>query len=80
MLVQLVLIFYGPPQIGFRLEPFTAAFLTFGINSGAYTSEIVRGEFSPSTGGRWRRPAPGDDLSAGHVVHILPRPSADPAS
>lgn len=44
MLVQLVLIFYGLPQIiGFRLEPFTAAFLTFGINSGAYTSEIVRG-------------------------------------
>jgi len=44
MLVQLVLIFYGLPQIiGYRLEPFTAAFLTFGINSGAYTSEIVRG-------------------------------------
>lgn len=44
MLVQLVLIFYGLPQIiGYRLEPFTAAFLAFGLNSGAYTSEIVRG-------------------------------------
>jgi His/Glu/Gln/Arg/opine family amino acid ABC transporter permease subunit len=44
MLVQLVLIFYGLPQIiGYRMEPFTAAFITFGLNSGAYTSEIVRG-------------------------------------
>lgn len=44
MLVQLVLFFYGLPQIiGYRMEPFTAAFITFGLNSGAYTSEIVRG-------------------------------------
>lgn len=43
LLVQLFFVYYAMPAIGIRLEPFTAAVLTMGLNSGAYLSENVRG-------------------------------------
>ena len=42
-LVQLVLLFYGLPQlIGVNIPEYFAAILALGINSGAYVAEIVR--------------------------------------
>lgn len=42
LLVQLMTVFYGLPDIGIKLEPFPAAVLVFALNEGAYASEIVR--------------------------------------
>jgi arginine/lysine/histidine transport system permease protein len=43
LILQLMLIYYGSPQIiGFQIEAYTAAVLAFGLNSGAYISEIIR--------------------------------------
>lgn len=43
MILQLMVIYYGSPQlIGYQIQPYTAAVLSFGLNSGAYVSEIIR--------------------------------------
>ena len=42
LLVQLFIVFYGLPQVGIRLEPFTAAVIAFSINVAGYAAEIVR--------------------------------------
>lgn len=42
LLVQLMTVFYGLPDIGIRLEPFPAAVLVFALNEGAYAAEVVR--------------------------------------
>jgi arginine/lysine/histidine transport system permease protein len=43
LVLQLMLIYYGSPQIiGFQIEPYAAAVLSFGLNSAAYISEIIR--------------------------------------
>lgn len=43
LLVQLYIIYFGLPQFGVTLDPFTAGVLGLGIRSGAYVAEIVRG-------------------------------------
>ncbi|MDF2683868.1 MAG: amine acid transporter, permease protein region, His/Glu/Gln/Arg/opine family [Brevibacillus sp.] len=43
MLVQLFLVYFGLPQVGIELGPFTAGVIALGINSGAYIAEIYRG-------------------------------------
>ncbi|MGR3741471.1 amino acid ABC transporter permease [Companilactobacillus sp. DQM5] len=42
LLVQLFIIFFGLPNIGIELNPFVAAVIGFSLNTGAYTSEIIR--------------------------------------
>ncbi|MFB6465894.1 amino acid ABC transporter permease [Cytobacillus sp. Hz8] len=43
LVLQLMLIYFGSPQIfGYQIEPYNAAILSFGLNSGAYISEIIR--------------------------------------
>ncbi|WP_042458164.1 amino acid ABC transporter permease [Neobacillus dielmonensis] len=43
LVLQLMLIYFGSPQIfGYQIEPYTAAVLSFSLNSGAYISEIIR--------------------------------------
>jgi arginine/lysine/histidine transport system permease protein len=43
MVLQLMIIYFGLPQIiGFEIEQFPAAVLAFGLNSGAYVSEVIR--------------------------------------
>ena len=37
------LIYFGLPQIGIRLDPFTAGVVALGVNGGAYVAEIIRG-------------------------------------
>jgi polar amino acid transport system permease protein len=43
LLLQLFFIYYGLPQLGITLNPFTAAVLGLGINYSAYLAEIIRG-------------------------------------
>lgn len=42
-LVQIFFIFFGLPQFGVRLTPYTAAVLALSINGAAYCAEIIRG-------------------------------------
>jgi polar amino acid transport system permease protein/cystine transport system permease protein len=42
VLTQLFIIYFGLAQLGFRLEPLTAAIAGFGINGGAYLTEVFR--------------------------------------
>ncbi|CAN7179593.1 amino acid ABC transporter permease [Paraburkholderia sp. SIMBA_054] len=42
-LVQLFMVFFALPLIGLGGRPMLAAALTLGLNSGAYTAEILRG-------------------------------------
>ncbi|QEW07273.1 amino acid ABC transporter permease [Nitrincola iocasae] len=41
--VQLLLVFYGGPALGIRLDPFTCGVLVGAFNIGAYMSEAIRG-------------------------------------
>jgi polar amino acid transport system permease protein len=41
-LIQIFVVYFGLPQIGVRLSPFTAGVIALGVNSGAYVAEIVR--------------------------------------
>ena len=44
LVLQLMIIYFGSPQVlGYQIEPFTAAIISFGLNSTAYISEIIRG-------------------------------------
>ena len=43
MLVQLFIIFYGLPNIGFNIPAFPSAIIAFSLNVGAYASETIRG-------------------------------------
>lgn len=44
LVLQLMLIYYGWPQLtGGNIDMFQAAFLSFGLNSAAYISEVIRG-------------------------------------
>ncbi|WP_316570036.1 amino acid ABC transporter permease [Neobacillus sp. YIM B06451] len=43
LVLQLMIIYFGSPQIlGFQIEPYTAAIVSFALNSAAYISEIIR--------------------------------------
>lgn len=43
LLVQLFLIYFGLPQLGIDLGPFTSGVLALAINTGAYNAETIRG-------------------------------------
>jgi polar amino acid transport system permease protein len=43
LVVQLLWIFFVLPQLGLRFEAMAAATIAFGLNFGAYGSEVVRG-------------------------------------
>ncbi|SCY86587.1 amino acid ABC transporter permease [Rhizobium sp. NFACC06-2] len=45
-LIQVFIIYFGLPQFGVKLSPFTAGVLALGVNSGAYVAEIIRGGLS----------------------------------
>lgn len=42
LLVQLYVVFFGLPNLGFMIKPFAAAVLVFSINEGAYCAETMR--------------------------------------
>lgn len=43
LLTQIFLIYFGLPQVGIRLDPFSAGVIALGVNGGAYVAEIIRG-------------------------------------
>jgi His/Glu/Gln/Arg/opine family amino acid ABC transporter permease subunit len=43
LLVQILVVFLGLPELGIRLSAVQAAFLALSINNGAYIAEIARG-------------------------------------
>jgi len=45
-LIQVYLVYFGLPQFGIQMPPFTAGILALGINSGAYVAEIFRAGLS----------------------------------
>lgn len=42
LLVQLYVIFYGMPSLGYLIDPFPCAILVFALNTGAYCAETMR--------------------------------------
>lgn len=42
LLLQLFIAFYGLPEIGIKLSPWTAGILTLSLNVGGYAAEVVR--------------------------------------
>lgn len=42
LLVQLFVVFYGLPRLGYLIPPFPAAVIVFSINEGAYCAETIR--------------------------------------
>lgn len=43
LLIQLFVVYYGLPDVGLTLSRLAAAFVTLGLNSGAYQAEYLRG-------------------------------------
>ena len=43
LLIQLIIIFVGLPQVGIRLNVVQSAIIGLGLNRGAYLAEVVRG-------------------------------------
>ena len=41
-LIQIFVVYFGLPQVGIRLDPFSAGILALGLSSGAYVAEIIR--------------------------------------
>ena len=41
-LIQVFIVYFGLPQVGIKLDPFTAGILALAFGSGAYVAEIIR--------------------------------------
>ena len=54
LLVQLFVVYYGLPEVGISFSRMGAAFLTLGLNSGAYQCEYFRGAILAVSGGQMR--------------------------
>lgn len=53
LLMQLFLVFFGLPMLGFRIEPWTAAALALTLFASAYLGEIWRGGVEALPQGQW---------------------------
>ncbi|MFE0601587.1 ectoine/hydroxyectoine ABC transporter permease subunit EhuC [Streptomyces sp. NPDC058892] len=51
--VQLFWLFFALPVLGIRLEPMACAVVAFGLNFGAYGSEVVRGALGSVPRSQW---------------------------
>jgi polar amino acid transport system permease protein len=51
-LIQVFIVYFGLPQFGVKLSPFTAGVIALGVNSGAYVAEIVRAGLSAIPNGQ----------------------------
>ena len=52
-LIQIFIIYFGLPQFGIRLSPFTAGVIALGLSSGAYVAEVVRSGLLAIPKGQW---------------------------
>ena len=55
-LVQLFVIYFGFPDVGFQPSPLQAAIIGLGLNGAAYLSEIYRAGIESIHRGRWKLP------------------------
>jgi cystine transport system permease protein len=53
LLVQLLVIFYGLPEVGVTLSPWPTAILAFSLNVGGYAAEVVRAAILSVPRGQW---------------------------
>ncbi|GAB6903928.1 amino acid ABC transporter permease [Kineosporia succinea] len=53
LLVQLLIIFYGLPEIGATIDPYPSAVIAFTLNVGGYASEIIRAAIVSVPRGQW---------------------------
>jgi His/Glu/Gln/Arg/opine family amino acid ABC transporter permease subunit len=54
LLVQLFIFYFATPQLtGYAISTFEAGVLTFSLNSGAYSSEIIRAGIQAIERGQW---------------------------
>lgn len=53
LMIQLFWIFFVLPQLGVRLDTFAVAVVAFGLNFGAYGSEVVRGAINSVPKAQW---------------------------
>ncbi|GGB25324.1 ABC transporter substrate-binding protein [Flexivirga endophytica] len=53
LLVQLVIVFYGLPEIGIKFSTFISAAIALSLNVGGYGAEIVRSAISSVPDGQW---------------------------
>ncbi|MGN7479547.1 amino acid ABC transporter permease [Solibacillus silvestris] len=53
LLVQLFIVFFGLPKMGITLDAWTAAIITFSLNTGAYASESIRASILAIPKGQW---------------------------
>ncbi|MBP2706174.1 amino acid ABC transporter permease [Microbispora sp. RL4-1S] len=53
LLIQIMLVYFGLPQLGVRIPPIPSAILTFTLYSGAYLSENFRGGILAVDKGQW---------------------------
>ena len=53
LLVQILIIYFGLPQVGIRLEPIPSAILALTLHAGAYLSEDFRSGFLAVDKGQW---------------------------
>ncbi|MGB6007573.1 amino acid ABC transporter permease [Castellaniella sp.] len=57
LLLQLFLVFFGAPVIGFDVDPWTAAAVALALNAGAFLGEIWRGCIESVPRGQWEAAA-----------------------
>lgn len=53
LLVQILIIYFGLPQLGIRIEPLPSAILALSLHAGAYLSENFRSGFLAVDRGQW---------------------------
>ncbi len=53
MLVQLFVIFYGLPNLGVTLDPWTTIILALSMNVGGYAAEVIRASIESVPKGQW---------------------------
>lgn len=53
LLVTLFIVFFGLPKVGITLDAWTAAIITFSLNTGAYASESIRASILAIPKGQW---------------------------
>jgi polar amino acid transport system permease protein len=75
LLVQLIIIFTGLPQLGLRLTVLQSALLGFSLNEGAYLSEIIRAGIISVPRGQFEA-ARGLGMTYGTMMRVVILPQA----
>jgi polar amino acid transport system substrate-binding protein len=75
LLIQLLFIFYGLPNIGIRLSPFVASVLGLGLNYAASEAEVYRAGLLSVPAGQWHA-AYALGLTRGNALRLVIIPQA----